>query len=165
MKQLPAIRYTEALTRDEVAFLQTRKSAETGQVRKLLRVCVVLSVLIPFAGAWVRANEGEPSVFSLLKYGLLLFWMLLISGAIAGVNYGRAVHPLRRDLRGGEKVVEAAVIVRKVFMPQDGSYHLYLNSLVRLSIEVEEAAFQHVQQGDEINILYAPYSRLHLGYF
>ncbi len=158
--------YTESLTRDETSFLKERHDDEMRGVYKLFRICMILSFLLPFAGAWIRAaREGDPSEFSMLRYFLLVFWLLVVSALIAGVQFWRNVWPLRRDLRGGEKVVELATVERKVFMPGDGSYHLYLNSVIRLSIEVEEAAYRLLRQGDEINILYAPHSKLHLGYF
>lgn len=166
MKAPPVPYYTETLTREEASFLSGRRKEEITSVYKLFRICMVLSFIIPFAGAWIRAaRDGDPSVFSVLRYFLLVFWLLVVSGFIAWISYWRNVRPLRRDLRGGEKIVELATIDRKVFMPQNGSYHLYLNSTVCLSIEVEEGAFRLLHQGDEINILYAPYSRLHLGYF
>lgn len=158
--------YTESLTRDEFSFLAERRDAEMRQVYKLFRICMVLSFILPFAGAWIRAaEEGDPSVFSPFRYFLLVFWLLVVSALIAGGQYLRNVWPLRRDLKKGEKIVELSTIDRKVFMPQDGSYHLYLHSITRLSIEVDEAAYRMLRQGDEINILYAPHSKLHLGYF
>ncbi len=158
--------YTELLTQDETLFLSERRDAELTSVYKLLRICMILSFIIPFAGAWIAAaNEGDPSVFSVFRYFLLVFWLLVVSLLIAGVQYGRTVWPLRRDLRGGEKIVEQATVERKVYMPQNGSFHLYLNSVICLSIEVEAPAYHLLRQGDEINILYAPYSKVHLGYF
>lgn len=158
--------YTESLTQDEASFLKARRDAEVRSVYKLFRVCMILSFILPFAGAWIQAvREGDPSEFSMLRYFLLVFWLLLVSAFIAWVSYWRNVRPLRRDLRGGEKIVEQATVNRKVFMPQNNSYHLYLNSMILLSIEVEAAVYQLLHQGDEINILYAPHSKVQLGYF
>jgi hypothetical protein len=166
MKPPAVVHYTEPLTRDETHFLKTRQHTGIRQLYKLARICMLLSFVIPFAGAWIRAaRAGDPSEFSVLRYFLLVFWLLVVSSVICGIMYWRMIRPLRRDLQGGEKVVELATIDRKVFMPQDGSYHLYVNSLILLSMEVNAQAYLMLEAGDEVNILYAPYSKLHLGYF
>ena len=48
---------------------------------------------------------------------------------------------------------------------QNNTYHFYVDSLVKLSIEVDEIFYHSNRPGDEINIEYAQYSHEFFGYF
>ena len=50
-------------------------------------------------------------------------------------------------------------------MPQNDSYHFYINSEPTYSIEVDALVYQAFGINDEINIEYVRYSEIYLGYF
>lgn len=165
MKPPPVVRYLETLTREETAFLKRHLATARKSLYKLFSFCMVLSFILPFASAWKEAIEGEPAAFSPFKYYMGVAYLLLISLVIAGISFWRNLRPLLRDIMGGQKVVELTTINRKVHIPQNHSYHLYISSTIAMSIEVEERIYYYLKEGDEINLLFAPHSLLSLGYF
>jgi hypothetical protein len=50
-------------------------------------------------------------------------------------------------------------------MPQTNSCFFYLDSPVKLSVEVSPQYFERLSAGDELNIEYATYSKAYFGYF
>jgi hypothetical protein len=79
--------------------------------------------------------------------------------------YWRNSWPLVSDVQKGFKITEQTTITRKLFVEQNGSCHLFLDSPHKSSIEVEEGDFRAMRVGDEINIAYGPKSKVYLGYF
>ncbi len=159
------IKYLEPLNADERAFLVRKETRDRRQFYKALRVILPICFALPFAMAWGEAIIGKPNPFSYLRYfigvGVLLF--LALGGAV--MAYRSNLYLLHRDLRHNTKTIERAVITRKRFMPQTNSCFFYLDSPVKLSVEVSPQYFERLSAGDELNIEYATYSKAYFGYF
>lgn len=163
MRQLPV--YTETLNAQELAFIYRKERLERSQLYKVLRGLMILSFAIPFIVAWIRALTGANDPFDALQYFLSVVILLGISCTAVYMAYRRSLRLMRNDIRLGTKTVERAHITRKLYMPQNNSYHFYIDSPTRISIETNEADYSRLQQGDEVNIEYTTHSKLYLGYF
>jgi hypothetical protein len=159
------VRYLEPLNADERAFLQRKETRDRRQLYKVLRVLLPICFVLPFAMAWGKAIAGVPNPFSYLSYftgvGVLLF--LTLGGT--AIAYRSNLYLLHQDLRHNTKTIERATITRKRFMPQTNTCFFYLDSPVKLSIEVSPQYFERLSAGDELNIEYATYSKAYFGYF
>jgi hypothetical protein len=159
------IRYNEPLEHEEIAFLQRKEVRERKQFYKVIRVLMLLCFICPFVVAWFRAADGAENPFSYQAYFVGVVFLLCFSGTGVYIAYRRSLHQLHADLRNQTKTVERTHVTRKQFMPHNNTFHFYLDSPNKLSIEVSETDFHNTEQGDELNIEYTTYSRQYLGYF
>ena len=157
--------YTEPLDITELSFLHDKAGKEKKQYYKVYSMLMVLSFIIPFAGAWYRATDGSPNAFSPLKFFTTASILLGISTAGTWLSYRISLRKVRLDLMERVKVIEVNHITRKQYMPQTNTYYFYIESPTRLSIEVTQADFYRLHEGDEVSIEYAMHSKLYLGYF
>jgi hypothetical protein len=159
------IRYDEPLNDSEIGFLIKKRDDERKQYFKILSVLMVLSFIIPFAGAWYRAADGAENAFSIFRY--FAFTALLLSLSIFAVwmSYHLYLRKVNWDIKTRTKTIELSHITRKQYMPQNKSYHFYIDSPNRMSIEVSQDDFYHMDEGDEVSIEYTTHAKIFLGYF
>jgi hypothetical protein len=161
----PPIRYREALSPEELAFLRKKEQRERRQFFRVIRVLLLLCFFCPFVLAWYRAIEDVPEPFSYGFYFLGVLFLMCFSGCAVWIVYNSNLRKLQSDIAGLTKTVEQTRIVRKQHMEINNTYHFYLDSPVKLSIEVSEADFHRLQPGDEVNIEYSPRAHTYFGYF
>ena len=56
-------------------------------------------------------------------------------------------------------------MVRKLHMAGRDAWYFYLDSRVKLSIEVSQDDYYNIDEGDEVCIEYTTHSKQYLGYF
>lgn len=159
------IRYKEPMNYDELAFLYKKEAHERGQYYRFIRLAMILSFLCPFVIAWFRAIEGMKAPFSYIHYFAGVFVLLSLSGVATWMAYKRNLQKIQHDLHYKMKTIEQTHIMRKQFMPHNNTYHFYIDSPIKLSIEVTQNDYHRLDSGDELSIEYATYSQLYLGYF
>lgn len=164
MKQ-QLIRHKEPLNAEERIFLKKKERRERKQFLKVIRVMLLLCFLIPFLFSWYRAIEDVPDPFSYSFYFLGVSFLVCFSGTVVWIVYNSNLRKLQRDIRKNQKVVEQVRITRKQFMKVDNTFYFYLNSPVRLSIEVSAEIYNSLDEGDELNIEYLPQTKFYLGYY
>lgn len=157
--------YTEPMQVDELAFLVRKEARERKQFYKVTRVLMVLCFVCPYVVAWFRAFSGVEDPFAYGSYFAGVGVLLTLAGLSLYIVYSRSLRRVQRDIRQGQKVIERTHIARKQYMRQNNAYYFYLDSPTRLSIEVQEADFHRLEQGDEVNIEYARWSKVYFGYF
>jgi len=157
--------YIEPLDTEELVFLQKKEHEDRSSLYKVVRILLVLCFFIPFVIAWFRAADGAENPFSYLTYFVGVLALLLLSFVGVYVSYRSNLQQVRRDIAHRTKTIEQTHIARKQYMPQNNTWYFYLDSPTRLSIEVSEADYNLFSEGDELNIEYTTYSKLHLGYF
>lgn len=159
------VRYLEPLNADERAFLLRKEMRDRRQFFRVLQVLLPICFGLPFAMAWGKAVAGHPNPFSFIGYftgvGILLF--LTLGGAAAA--YRNNLYQIHRDLRQSTKTVERVIITHKRYMPQTNTCFFYLDSPVKLSVEVTPQYYESLSAGDELNIEYATHSKAYFGYF
>jgi len=164
MKRQPIL-YNELLNAEELAFLERKELRERKQFYKVVRMLILLSFICPFVLAWYKAIDGVPNPFGYGVYFLGVLFLLGFSGFALWIVYRSNLGKVRADIAGGSKIVEQVRITRKQHMAVNNSFYFYLDSLVKLSIEVSEKDFHQLSEGDEVNIEYTANAKLYLGYF
>jgi hypothetical protein len=159
------VRYIEPLNADELAFLKRKETRDRRQFFKVLRILLPICFGLPFATAWGKAIAGMENPFSFVGYfiGVAVLLFLTLGGAV--LAYRSNLYKLHLDLQHGTKTIERTTITRKRFMPQTNTCFFYLDSPVKLSVEVSPQYFERLAAGDELNIEYATYSKAYFGYF
>lgn len=159
------VRYNEPLENDELAFLVKKEQKERGQYFKLIKWIMTFCFLCPFVVAWFRAMDGAEDPFSYAAYFLGVFYLVCFSGGGTYVAYFYNLRKIQSDIRHKTKTIERAHITRKQFVPHNNTYHFYIDSPNKLSIEVTAIDFHRLDKGDELSIEYTTYSKMYLGYF
>lgn len=162
---IAVVRYLEPMQEDELAFLKRKEVRDRRQFYRTIRILLLICFILPFAMAWGTAIAGLENPFSYGSYftgvGVLLF--LTLGGA--WMAYRSNLYKIYLDLSRGTKTIERSIITRKRFMAQTNTCFFYLNSPVKLSIEVSQQDYERLDAGDEINIEYSTHSRAYFGYF
>jgi len=158
-------RYIEPLDENEVLFLEKKESKDRKQYYRVFRLLMFLSFIIPFAGAWYRAYDGAPNAFSATRFFFTAGVLLSISSVSTYLTYRVNLRKIQLDIHKRTKTIETSHITRKLHIPGKNSYHFYIDSGIRLSIEASAIDYERLHAGDEICIEYTTHSRQYLGYF
>jgi hypothetical protein len=158
-------RYVEPLNSDELKFLERKESTERAQYYKVFQLLMILSFIIPFVGAWYRAYDGAPNAFSTTKFFFTASVLLFISSFSTYLTYCVNLRKVQLDLRDRTKTIEVSHVTRKLQIPSKKAYYLYIDSTIKLSIEVSYEDYVLRNEGDEVCIEYTTHSKLYLGYF
>lgn len=68
-------------------------------------------------------------------YAIAQIITILISSVIAFFSYSKEVYPLRKDLAKKIKCIESCIILEKKYMELNHTFHFYLRSAAKYSIE------------------------------
>jgi hypothetical protein len=163
-------KYVEKLSEDELAFLRKKAKKQERTFQKLLRVLLLGAMLISFAGAWKNIHNDNKvfnteTIFSWENYFITLITLSVFFLVAMRFSRNTELNKINKDIRQQKKIIERVIIERKTFLPHNNTFHFYLNSLQKLSIEVDEEDFALLEEGDEISIEYAQNSGIYFGYF
>jgi hypothetical protein len=158
-------RYIEPLEIAEVQFLEKKELRDRSHYYKTYRLLMFLSFIIPFAAAWYRAYDGAPNAFSAPKFFAGAGVLLSISTFSTYITYRINLRKIQLDIRQRTKTIETSHIVRKLYVATKNAYYFYIDSKVKLSIEVSGNDYERMKEGDEISIEYTTHSKQYLGYF
>ncbi len=158
-------RYTEALEPGELDFLLKKESKERKMYYKIFSILMVMSFVLPFAGAWYQAFDGAPNAFSPVRYFGSVILMLFISSAATYGSYYINQRNLQLDIKERTKTIDTIRITRKLYVAVKKTYYFYIDSRIKLNIEVSANDFERLKEGDEVSIEYTTHSQQYLGYF
>lgn len=158
-------RYYERMTDSELAFLARKQTQQVAMYYKFMRIAMVVSFVAAFAGAWYRATQHDDFAFSPLRYFISVAIFLSVFCSAIYIAFYKGLKHLRQDLTERIKVVDRLKIDQKVAVPATNQYYIYINSPVKMSIELSVADFEQIHEDDEINIEYAKYTQEYFGYF
>lgn len=162
------------LEADELNFIIHKLQKEQHSFKSVFLRLVALGVFIPaFMLFLYHSVRGESAAQQKFRQTHFPDYYYLIAGGIILViiffssiySYWMTVRKIALDTKKKNKIVERTRILKKVFMPQTKTFHFYLDSKCRLSIEVNASDYSLYQEGDEINIEYSQYSGEYFGYF
>lgn len=159
------VKYLEPLTEEEFTFLKKKEQRDRHYFYRAVRAVLIICFIVPFLIAWGGALSGKPNAFSYLRYFAGVLFLLCFAGACTYLSYYFHLRKVQMDVKQNAKTVERTKITEKKFMPMNGIYYFYINSTVKLSIEVSEEDYLRLAEGDEVNIEYTTHSRQYLGYF
>lgn len=164
MNNIPQ-RYKDVLNPRELEYLKKKESEQRRGFFKVFRILMVLCFVLPFIFAWYKAAEGLPAAFSYVRFFIIASVLMFVAGISTYFTYTLYIKRLRLDIINGAKTVETTRITKKLFVPASNTFHFYLDSSSKLSIEVSRTDFEQFNQGDEVNLEFSTFSREYLGYF
>jgi len=162
---MPSAPYLEPLEEDELAFIQKRHDAESRSYLYAMNRLVILTAVAPAVVALIYYVATEKTAVLYKVYFTGFGFLLVFFCFAAWMSYRHKLRKYKLDLEHKEKVIEPTIIESARYMPQNQTYHFFIHSRLKLSIEVDEATFHRLQEGDEINIEYARHSGEYFGYF
>ena len=157
--------YHEPLNEKELGFLKKKEGDQRKVYYRLFRIMMIVSFVVPYLAAWYRVADGAPNAFSYGKFFVSAGILLFISCFSTYITYRLNLRKIQWDIKYRSKTVDTNHITRKLFVPTNNTYYFYIDSPVKLSIEVTETDYYKLKEGDELNIEYSTYSREFLGYF
>jgi len=157
--------YLEPLEPGELAFLQHKEQKERKVYITIYVFLLVASFLFPFITSWTRFRDSEVMVFSYQKFFLSLGILLFITSFSVYVVFRNYLRRIQLDIKHKTKTISGHKILKKVVVTVKPAYHFYINSTEKLSIEVSQEDFGMYNEGDEIYVEFATYSREYFGYF
>ena len=164
MSEEPAI-HIEPLEAEELTFLLSKEEKERSQYYKVFSILMVVSFVFSYAGSWYSAFEGAPNAFSPVRFFVCTTILLSLSGGAVYFTYRKDLHKLQQDIASRSKTIEITHVKYKKYMPQNKTYHFYLQTPNRMSIEVTQAEFYELDEGDEVTIEYTPNAKFYLGHY
>jgi hypothetical protein len=174
----PVHTYEEPMNESELSFLREKEGKERRMFIRTVRTLAVMFVIVPCCLGIIMESlkrrddtpqmtlmreEQDPHVYLYYFFGMLFLLLLVAVGSY--ISYARTLKQLMKDIRRGYKTIEQTVIYRKAFVESNNTYHFFLRSPFKLSIEVSGEDYGHYDEGDEINIEYSTFSRNYFGYF
>jgi hypothetical protein len=172
MFKLTESSYLENMNEEELVYL---KDTALKQKKAFLKathyifVCWALLMTVFFTIANftydpnAKLEEGITPLTPLVVVQIAI-GLLVVLALVLGLVYYLSISVLFREIKNGKKVIEQSSITEKKFMKQTNSYHFYLTSIVKKSIEVEKKDFEFYDVNDEINVEYSPKSFQLFGY-
>lgn len=159
------IKHNEQMSAEELQFLIHKDEAESRTFYRTISVFMVVCFVLPFIVAWVRAFSGEEHPFEFGYYFLGVAFLLCFLGVCAWMAYRYSLQKIKTDIKTRAKTVERTIITRKQYMPHNNTCYFYLDSAVKLSIEVKQNDYHMFNKGDELNIEYSTNAKFYFGYF
>ena len=163
------MQHLQPLNTDELEFIERRYRSESKIYMRTMNVLLILGTLSPVVfciGVIFFKAEDEVSMRSLYHtYFIGLIAMLIFVGMIAYVSYREKLLDYGKDKVAKKKVIELTNIKQKKYMKLNNTYHFYLTSPNKYTIEVSPTDFEKWQLGDEVSIEYAQYSKEYFGYY
>jgi hypothetical protein len=174
----PTHTYQEPMNESELSFLRGKEEKERRVFIRTVRNLSVLFIIVPcclgiIMETIVRQDDTPQMAVireqnnprAILFYFLGMIFLLLVVAIGSYISYTRTLKRLLKDINSGRKTVEETTISRKQFVETNNTYHFFLNSPFKLSIEVSKEDFELYGEGDEINIEYSTFSKNYFGYF
>ncbi len=158
-------KYTEQITDDELKFLKDKELEERQPYYKVYRLFMIASFVFPYIFAWYRAKDGITTAFSKIRFFTVAGILLFVFTFIMYVTYRVFHYKLQLDIKHKTKTIDTNKITGKTYVANSKTYHFYLDSLTKISIEVSQNDFYNFEIGDEICIEYFTLSQEYIGYY
>lgn len=160
----------DKLDSDELDFLKNKTKKLEKNLNTLFIIMIIGAFVFSFGGAWENIPTNNiripfKTIFSWKYYFITLVCLLTLFSFIFSIIRNLELKKLKKDLYEKIKIIEHVIIERKTFLPHNNTYHFYVNSTKKLSIQVNVEDFNLFEEGDEVNIEYAKNSNVYLGYF
>jgi len=157
--------YYELMDAAELAYIEKMARKDRRMYRRIMVILLSSSALISLFGGWKYLRKEDITVFSWSGYSFTFSILGMICFIAVTFSRNTYLRKLEKDLKNKTKMVERVLIKKKTFLPHNNTFHFYLNSARKLSIEVQEPDFNELTEGDEINIEYSTSAGIYFGYF
>lgn len=150
---------------DEVQHIQKLHDAESKEYMYGIKIVLRFAVILPIVAGLLGYFYLPRLAYMLQVYAIAQLLTALIFLLFGVGNYFRSLYALKKDLDKKEKTIEIVSIQRKKYMPRTQTFHFYISSDVKYSIEVSAQDFEQYDAEDELSIEYSKYAKVYLGYF
>ena len=163
----PNALHEDIFDNDEYVFIAKLLQDAKIDVLRVFLLSVVFSVLIPIPISLIYnalKKIPTPELFFetyLISFLALLFFTLIILFFLFEIR----VKNLMKDVKHKLKIIEQVQITQKKYVPFSDTYHFYINSTSKLSIEVSKKTYDSFDVNDELNIEYSKYAKEYFAYF
>lgn len=162
--------YLEDFQTTEWEFLLKRIKKQERIYRNIWLLLMLGTVIVAFGGAWenipIEGKRNEyVTIFSWNMYLIVLLSLMALFSSFVAITRYLELSKLYKDRKEKKKIVQKVLIKRKTFVPHNNSFHFYLNTPKKLSIEVNQQDFINYEEGDEISIEYSKNAEIYFGYF
>ena len=156
---------TENLEDDEAAFIINKYQKASKDYLRIMNMFLISCGVFPLAmGVLFSLIANDFGVF-IRVFIICLISLIFFFIIVAGIYYFLFLFRKYLDAQHQTKTIERCLILEKKAISINLTYHIFINSKVKYSIEVEENDYDHYEVGDEINIEYSTYDKEYLGYF
>ncbi len=156
---------TEKLEDDEAAFIILKYQKASKDYLRIMNLFLVSCGFFPLLmGVIFSVIAGDLNVF-LQVFVTSLVSLIFFFIVVASIYYYLFLFRKYLDAQRQTKTIERCLILEKKSLSMNRTFHIYINSKMKYSIEVSENDFHQYEIGDEINIEYSTYDKEYLGYF
>ena len=157
--------FIEPLDDDEIFFVTKKYEKVSKEYLRIMNLFLIASGVIPLIlaiGFGIVFNDIRMfyRIFTISLVSLIIFFCI-----ISVIFYFIQLYAVYKDNKFKTKTLEQCIITKKNYIQINNSFHFYINSDVKYSIEVSENDFNMFNLGDEINIEYTTFSKEFLGYY
>ncbi len=151
----------------ELQFIQKLLQDSKKDVWRVFLLSLVFSVLIPIPISLLyNALKKIPTPELFFEtYFISFFALLFFTGIVIFFLFEIRLKNLLKDVKQKIKLVEQVQITQKKYIPFSDSYHFYISSTTKLSIEVSKKTYDTFELNDELNIEYSKYAKEYFTYF
>jgi hypothetical protein len=157
----------DVLDEEEYLFIRKLYDNSKKDLNRVFIFSIILAALIPIPISLLYnalKKIPTPHLFYqtyLISFLALLFFTLIILFFIFEIR----VKNLMKDVKHKLKIIEQVQITQKKYVPFSDTYHFYINSTSKLSIEVSKKTYDSFDVNDELNIEYSKYAKEYFAYF
>ncbi|MBK8144927.1 MAG: hypothetical protein IPK62_07975 [Bacteroidetes bacterium] len=156
---------TEKLEDEEAAFIINKYQKASKDYLRIMNLFLISCGVFPLVMGVlfsIIANDFGVfiGVFVICLISLIFFFIL-----VASIYYFLFLFRKYLDAQRQTKTIERCLVLEKKAILINQSYHIFIDSKVKYSIEVVENDYDLYEIGDEINIEYSTYDKEYLGYF
>ena len=157
--------FIEPFEDSEKEFIEQKYKRISKEYLQMMNYFLIACGIIPIFIAFLYYIFSLKRLTFLYVFIIGFSFMILFFIVIATIYYFYQVFSIYKDNTHQLKVTEHCIIIEKKYMSLNQSFHFYLDSEIKLSIEVSESDFQYYNLGDEINIEYSQYSKEYFGFY
>lgn len=155
----------EPLEADEKDFIAKKYKRLSKTYMMVMNKMLIACGIIPLIISLLYFILSDSREFYIKVFIIGISYMLCFFVFIATIYYFYSLYNPYKDNKYNTKTIERCIINDKKYMGLNNTYHLYLNSKVKYTIEIDKHYFDNMEVGDEINIEYSTYDKELLGYY
>ena len=155
----------DPLEADEFDFIQRKYEKESKAFLYGMNLLLIGTVSIPCIVGLVYYIKFKQTDLMLKAFLYALIITVVLFSIVCFLSYMKNLYEIKKDISQKTKTVESVIITEKKYMAMNNTYHFYITSKYKYTIEVSEEDFPRFSVGDEVNIEYATHSKEYFGYY
>lgn len=155
--------FNTELSLEERTFLQDSYQKNKRRFIKNTLFITCIALIVALSSLFKFDMETKQVYLNWFVFACVLIVLFAIIAISTLIAYFIKIHPLKKDYLCNNKLIEVVTITKKVHMKTTDTFHFYVLSAFRLSIEVDQLIFNQYEVDDELNLELSYYSHCFLG--